>query len=45
MKPTASPQTILVVGFILIAFNVLFLFGNGLFMLVAPLVWYDIVPA
>lgn len=44
MKPTASPRTILVVGFILIAFNVLFLFGNGLFMLVAPLVWYDIVP-
>lgn len=44
MKTTASARTILVVGFILIAFNSLFLFGNGLFMLVAPTAWYDIVP-
>jgi uncharacterized protein YjeT (DUF2065 family) len=44
MKTTARTQTILIVGFILIAFNGLFLFGNGLFMLVAPMAWYDIVP-
>jgi uncharacterized protein YjeT (DUF2065 family) len=44
MKTTASARTILVVGFILIAFNGLFLFANGLFMLVAPMAWYNTVP-
>jgi len=44
MKTTAKTRTLLVVGFILIAFNGLFLFGNGLFMLVAPLAWYEIIP-
>lgn len=44
MKTIASSRTILVVGAILTAFNVLFLFGNGLFMLIAPLAWYNIVP-
>ncbi len=29
---------------IMVAFNGIFLSGNGLFMLVAPLVWYDVVP-
>lgn len=44
MKTTASTRTILVVGFILTALNGLFLFGNGLFMLVAPTAWYYFVP-
>jgi hypothetical protein len=44
MKITASSRIVLVIGFILIAFNGLFLFGNGLFMLVAPLTWYNIIP-
>lgn len=45
MKTTASTRTALVVGFILIAFNGLFLFGNGLFMLITPMAWYDFVPS
>ena len=44
MKTTASTRAISIVGFIPIAFNGLFLFGNGLFMLVAPMAWYDIIP-
>jgi len=44
MKATACPRTILVVGAILIAFNGLFLFGNGLVMLIAPPTWYNVVP-
>jgi uncharacterized protein YjeT (DUF2065 family) len=44
MKITASARTILVVGFIPIAFNGLFLFANGLFMLIAPMAWYNTVP-
>lgn len=44
MQTTTSARTILIVGVILIAFNGLFLFGNGLFMLVAPMKWYGIVP-
>ncbi|MEH2183827.1 hypothetical protein [Nostoc sp.] len=44
MKTTASTRTILVVGFILTALNGFFLFGNGLFMLVAPTTWYYFVP-
>ena len=34
----------LVVVCIMVAFNGIFLSVNGLFMLVAPLVWYDVVP-
>ena len=32
------------VMFIIVALNGLFLFGNGLFMLVVPLAWYHFVP-
>jgi hypothetical protein len=32
------------VVFIMVALNSLFLFGNGLFMLVAPTTWYYFVP-
>jgi uncharacterized protein YjeT (DUF2065 family) len=34
----------LIAVFIMVAFNGLFLSLNGLFMLVAPQVWYDLVP-
>jgi hypothetical protein len=44
MKLTETTRTILIVGFILIAFNGLFLFGNGLFMLLDPIAWYNIIP-
>ena len=30
--------------FIMVALNGLFLFGNGLFMLVVPSAWYHFVP-
>jgi hypothetical protein len=43
MKTEENRATLIVV-FIMVAFNGLFLSGNGLFMLVAPLVWYDLVP-
>ena len=42
MKMTTRGISIAV--FILIAFNGLFLFGNGLFMLTVPRAWYDFVP-
>ena len=44
MKTTAKHRGILIAGFILIAFNILFLIVNGLFMLVVPKEWYDFVP-
>jgi uncharacterized protein YjeT (DUF2065 family) len=44
MKMTEEDHAMLIVVFIMVAFNSLFLSLNGLFMLVAPLVWYDLVP-
>jgi hypothetical protein len=37
-------RAMLVAVFVMVAFNGLFLSLNGLFMLVAPQVWYDFVP-
>ena len=34
----------LIVVFVMVAFNGIFLSVNGLFMLIAPLVWYHFVP-
>jgi hypothetical protein len=44
MKMTATNRAISIVVFTLIAFNGLFLFGNGLFMLTVPRAWYYFVP-
>src|SRR6266478_1389291 len=44
MKMTEGNRAILIVVFIMVAFNGIFLSVNGLFMLVAPLVWYYFVP-
>src|ERR687898_2151016 len=44
MKMTEEGHAMLIAVFIMVAFNVLFLCANGLFMLVAPAVWYDFVP-
>jgi uncharacterized protein YjeT (DUF2065 family) len=44
MKMTESNRAIWIVVFIMVAFNGIFLSVNGLFMLVAPLVWYKFVP-
>jgi uncharacterized protein YjeT (DUF2065 family) len=44
MKMTETNRAISMVVFIMVAFNGLFLFGNGLFMLIAPTTWYYFVP-
>jgi hypothetical protein len=44
MKMTEENRAILIAVYIMVAFNSLFLSLNGLFMLIAPLVWYDFVP-
>jgi uncharacterized protein YjeT (DUF2065 family) len=44
MKVTEGNRAILIVVFIMVAFNGIFLSVNGLFMLVAPLAWYELVP-
>jgi hypothetical protein len=44
MKITEKNRAISIVVLIMVAFNGLFLFGNGLFMLVAPMAWYYFVP-
>jgi hypothetical protein len=44
MKMTEGNRAILILVFIIVAFNGIFLSVNGLFMLVAPLMWYDFVP-
>jgi hypothetical protein len=44
MKMTEGNRAILIVVFMMVAFNGIFLSANGLFMLVAPLAWYDLVP-
>ena len=44
MKKTEESQAMLIAVFIMVAFNGLFLSLNGLFMLIAPEVWYEFVP-
>lgn len=41
---TAHSRATVIVGSALAALNGLFLFGNGLFMLIAPAPWYHLVP-
>jgi hypothetical protein len=43
-KTMEENRATLIVVFIMVAFNGLFLSANGLFMLVAPLAWYELVP-
>ena len=44
MKIAEENHVLLIALCIMVAFNTLFLSLNGVFMLVAPLVWYDFVP-
>ncbi|WP_340117844.1 hypothetical protein [Pelagibius sp. 7325] len=44
MPPFAENRTVLAGVLLMTAFNGLFLSLNGLFMLVAPLTWYELVP-
>jgi uncharacterized protein YjeT (DUF2065 family) len=44
MKTMEENRATLIVVFIMVAFNGLLLSTNGLFMLVAPLAWYELVP-
>jgi hypothetical protein len=41
---TIEQRAILILVFVMVAFNTLFLSANGLFMLVAPEPWYNLVP-
>ena len=44
MKTFDESRALLIAVLIMVAFNGLFLSGNGLFMLVAPAEWYNTVP-
>ena len=44
MRMTEGGRAVLVAVLIMVAFNGILLSVNGLFMLVAPLAWYDFVP-
>jgi hypothetical protein len=44
MMITQDNRAILIVILTMVAFNGIFLSANGLFMLVAPQVWYDFMP-
>jgi len=44
MKAMEGNRAVLIAVLVMVAFNGIFLSVNGLFMLVAPLVWYDFVP-
>src|SRR5918996_6142233 len=44
MKITEENHVMLIALYIMVAFNAVFLSLNGIFMLVAPQVWYDFVP-
>ena len=37
-------RAIMIMVFVMVAFNTVFLSANGLFMLVAPEPWYNLVP-
>src|SRR5688572_21425144 len=41
---TIEHRAIMILVFVMVAFNTLFLSANGLFMLVAPEPWYNLVP-
>lgn len=44
MRTIEDNRAVLAAVFIMVAFNGLFLSANGIFMLVAPLTWYGLVP-
>ena len=44
MNATEENRALLIAVFIMVLFNGLFLSANGLFMLIAPAVWYEFVP-
>lgn len=44
MKRNAGIGAVSILIFILVAFNGIFLSVNGIFMLIAPSTWYDLVP-
>lgn len=44
MKRIEENRVMLAVVLVMVAFNVLLLSANGIFMLVAPLAWYQLVP-
>ena len=44
MRTIEDNRAVLAVVLIMVAFNGLFLSANGIFMLVAPLTWYELVP-
>jgi hypothetical protein len=44
MKTTEHNRAVMALVYTMVAFNGLLLSVNGLFMLVAPLAWYDLVP-
>lgn len=44
MTDTNLNRAVLMLVIVMVAFNGLFLSLNGVFMLVAPLTWYDLVP-
>jgi uncharacterized protein YjeT (DUF2065 family) len=44
MKTKEHNRAVMALVYIMVAFNGLLLSVNGLFMLVAPLAWYDLVP-
>jgi hypothetical protein len=44
MKTAEQNRAIMIMVFVMVAFNTVFLSANGLFMLVAPMPWYNLVP-
>lgn len=44
MRTIEDNRMVLAIVLIMVAFNGLFLSANGIFMLVAPLAWYELVP-
>src|SRR3546814_14848767 len=44
MRTIEENRAVLVAVLLMVAFNGLFLSANGIFLLVAPLTWYELVP-
>jgi NADH:ubiquinone oxidoreductase subunit K len=44
MRINEDSGAVLAAVLLMVAFNGLFLSANGIFMLVAPLTWYELVP-
>lgn len=44
MRMNEDNRAVLAAVLMMVAFNGLFLSGNGIFMLVAPMAWYELVP-